>query len=478
MEARNSETPLGEFNIDIIDILKDIIKNIWVIILFGFITYMCTYMFVTYTYEPEYTTSSTLVVSNSTAGSYKYSNISTTASLAQVFTDITESEVLKDRVAKDIGMTSVPGTISASMINETNFLSLTVTSTTPRLAYDIINSVMDNYLDVAGYVVGDTVIQLLEEPMYPSAPSNYCDAEGKAKEASRLGILFMMSVIIILSYLKDTVKNKAEVEKKLDTKLFGTIYHENKHKTLRSLLKKNRNAVLISNPLVSFNFVEAYKKIRTSLEYKAEDKGIKVILVSSVLENEGKSTVAANIAIALAKNSKKVLLVEGDIRKPSVHKIFRLKGYRFKTIESYLRGECAYEDIIISSREEKLFLIAGREQQDNSTELISNGRMKELIERAKEDYDYIIIDSPPISLMADTEVIVEYTDASLLVVRQSRALTMDINDAIDILNGGQDKLLGCIYNDAFNPLENLSGYNNSYKNYYRRKSSSNYGSEI
>ncbi|WP_426350904.1 polysaccharide biosynthesis tyrosine autokinase [Alloiococcus sp. CFN-8] len=474
MEVRNTESPLREFNIDILDILKDIIKNIWVIILFGFIAYMCAYMYVTYTYEPEYTTNTTLVVSDSTAGSHKYSDISTTASLAEVFSNIIDSEILQNRVAEDIGMHSVPGDISVSLINDTNFLCLTVTSSTPRLAYDIINSVMDNYLDVAGYVVGHTVIQLLEEPMYPSGPSNYCDATGTAGKASKLGMLFMLAVVIILSYFKDTVKNKYEVEKKLDARLLGTIYHENKYKTLKSLFKKNRKAVLVSNPIVSLNFVEAYKKIRTSIEYRTENKGVKVILVSSVLENEGKSTVAANIAITLAKNSKKVLLIEGDIRKPSVHKIFQLKHQKTNAIESYLQGGCSYEQLIVESSEKNLFLISGKKHQDNSTELISNGRMKELIEKLRDSFEYIIIDSPPISLMADTEALVEYADASLLVVRQSRALTIDINDAIDVLNGEQGKLLGCIYNDV---IDIIDGYNSGYKDYYKNKISNRYNPE-
>ena len=171
-----------------------------------------------------------------------------------------------------------------------------------------------------------------------------------------IGMGLMMALLALIDYLKDDIKNEKEVEQKLDAKLFGTVYHEVKNKTLRGKIRKIKKGLLVTDPTCSFMFVENYKKLRTKLMYKTKQERGKVILVTSVMENEGKSTVAANIALTLAQKDEKVVLIDGDMRRPAIYKILEKKLKKEQEIGEYLNGNIPIDDIIHYDKENQYIL--------------------------------------------------------------------------------------------------------------------------
>ncbi len=483
MDNENTKEALGSLAFQefyIFDILRDIIRGWWLIILTALAAYMVTYVVVDKTYEPLYTSSTTFVVTTRGSSGTIYSNLTTATTTAKIFTKILDTDVLKDMVAETTGDSVYTADISASVIPETNLLGLKVVAPSPRIAYETIIAVMDSYPKVSDYMVGNAVLEVLGAPEVPILPSNFSGAKEYAQKALKIAAIAMIALLVLLSYMKDTIKDSSQVEKKLDTKLFGIVYHEAKNKTLRGRFKKNRSSILITSPSVSFSFVESYKKIRSRLNHRAKEGKLQVLLISSVLENEGKSTVAANIALALAKGGKKVLLIDGDLRKPSLHKIFQKDTSHIKGISDYLYGRCEIEALLSSGEIENLTFILESKSCKNSTELVGSKRMKILIDEMRKLFDYIIIDSPPMSLMADSEVMISCADASLLVIRESTAFAPEINDAVDVLKGGENKLLGCIYNNVKGAFSFSEGYGYGYGygkkygygSYYGKKQSS------
>jgi capsular exopolysaccharide synthesis family protein len=328
---------------------------------------------------------------------------------------------------------------------------------------------MEIYASVTNHIYGNAILDVLEAPEIPMYPSNPKDEQRKMKIAFCIGAAVMAAILAALSILRDNIKNEAEVTKKLDTKLFGVIYHENKYKTLRSMLRRKKKSILITSPTVSFMYVESIKKIRAKFEYKAAQKDGNVLLVTSVLENEGKSTIATNLALSLAQKSLNVLLVDADFYKPAVYKILQ------KNIQSNQElGECInntgdIKDALIFDENSGLYLLLGSKLYSNSTDLILKEAFRKLIGVAKKKMDYIIIDAPPLSASVDTEILADIADISMLVVRQSTARTREINDAIDLLSGCNSKLLGCIYNNVYmTAFGHRTGYGhkNSGKEYY------------
>lgn len=436
-----------ELPLDIYSILRALLKDWWMILTAGIIGAMIAYIMVGSAYTPTYTSRMTFIVSAKGSTS-NLSDLSAANEMAETFSEVLNSRLLKKKVQQELNLSYLPGNITTNVVEGTNLMSLSVSASSPEHAFKIMKSVLNNYSEITRYVLNNVVLDVMEAPQVPMAPSNPVSAGDMMKKYAMIGMACMIAVLALIDYMKDDIKNEKQVEQKLDTSLFGTVYHEKKGKTLKSRLKKNRRPLLITDPTSSFMFVETYKKLRTKLIYKTEQEKGKVLLVTSVLENEGKSTVAVNLALALAQKSGKVLLIDGDMRKPSVYKLLDQKLEKEQEIGDYLNGNVSLKDVIYQEPDHGLHLLIGSKSYGNSTELVSGERLKTLMKAVKKLADYVVIDSPPTSLMADAEILAEYADVSLLVVHQGMADARYINDAIDILDNGHSELLGCVYNDV------------------------------
>ena len=438
----------GENPLDIYSILRALVKDWWMIITAGILGAMIAYMMVAYAYTPSYTSSMTFIVSAKGSANI-LSDLNAANEMTETFSEVLNSRLLKKKVQEELNLSYLPGNISTSIVEGTNLMSLRVSAPSPEDAFKIMKSVLNNYSEITDYVLSSVVLDVLEAPQVPMRPSNPINARDMMKKYAIIAMALMAAILALIDYLKDDIKNVKEVEKKLDTKLFGTIYHERKSKSLKSRLKrKNKKGLLISDPTCTFMFVETYKKLRTKLMYKTKDKGkkAKTILVTSVMENEGKSTVAVNIALALAQKSSKVVLIDGDMRRPAVYKILENRLDKKQELGEFLKGTIDAEKILHYDEKTGLHLLIGSKHYSESTEMISSETMQGLIKGIQKLAEYVVIDSPPTSMMADAEVLAEYADVSLLVVRQGMASARMINDSIDMLESGSSELLGCIYN--------------------------------
>lgn len=436
-----------ELPVDIFSIIRALLKDWWMILTAGLVGVICAFILADAAYTPVYTSSMTFLVS-SRGSTSNLSNLSVASGMAETFSEVLNSRLLRQRVQADLDLEYMPGEIETTVVEGTNLMTLRVSASTPEYSFKIMKSIMEHYSEITDYVMSNVVLEVLEQPEVPMAPSNPISANDMMRNYGLIAMGLMALLLAVIDYLRDNVKNEKEVEKKLDTALFATIYHEEKNRTLRSKLKKTKMGLLLTDPTNSFLFVETYKKIRTKLMYKAGQKDSKVILVTSVMENEGKSTVAVNIAMALVQKSERVILVDGDMRRPASYKILHKKLTKGQEIGEYLNGRVPLDDILQKDSETGLYMMLGSRPYPNSTEMVSGSAMRNLMKAAKSIADYVVIDSPPTSLMADAEVLAEYADVSLLVVRQGMANVRELNDTIDMLDNSSSELLGCIFNDV------------------------------
>ena len=466
----NSKTVVqnNELPFDIYSIIRALLKDWWMIVTAGLVGMILAYVMAGVAYTPSYTSSMTFIVSAKGSTS-NLSDLTAANEMAETFSEVLNSRLLKKRVREELNLGYLPGTITTSVVAETNLMTLKVSAPSPEHAFKIMKSVLNNYSEITEYVLSNVVLDVLEAPQVPTAPSNPISARGLMRKYAVLGAVMMAALLALIDYLRDDVKNEKEVEQKLDTKLFGTIYHEVKNKTLQSKLRKSKKGLTITDPTRSFMFVENYKKLRTKIMYKMKQRGGKIILVTSVMENEGKSTVAVNIALALAQKSKKVVLMDGDIRRPAIYKILQQRLNKSQEIGEFLKGNTEIGEILRFDKNTGLNLLIGTKHYSNSTEMVSGERMRSMLKAVRKIADYVVIDSPPTSLMADAEILAEYADVSLLVVRQSTASVRMINDTIDMLEGSSSELLGCIYNDVktrvFSGKRVFGGYGYGYGGY-------------
>ena len=391
--------------------------------------------------------------------------------MAQTFQRILQSNVMKKILSEKLGIEELTDEIQAEVIGGTNLLTLTATANSPKEAIDLMHAVMENYTSVSYYTAGNAVMDVLEEPSIPMSPDNPLNAEATVKKAFWLTAAILCALFGLLSYMRDTIKQEDDIEKKLDARNLGAIPYERKNKTIKDFLKKDKRALLVTDPLAGFAFVEGYKKLATKVDYQMGKEGRKVLVITSVSENEGKSTIAANLAICLAEQSKKVVLIDGDFRRPSQFLIFGKMPEEKQEIGEVLKGNPDASLTLQESDVSGLYLIIGRNCYASSTELAMSVRMKQIIDICKKNMDYVIIDSPPTGLMGDAEALAGYSDAVMLSAKQNFIYSEDINDALDSFREHHSKVLGVVLNSAksFPKIGNsrFYGHYGKYGNYGR-----------
>ena len=167
--------------------------------------------------------------------------------------------------------------------------------------------------------------------------------------------------------------------------------------------------------------VEAYREIRSNIEFSNLDKDLKVISITSSMQNEGKSTIIANLAVSFAKLDKKVLIIEGDLRHPSVHRMFNISNINGLTdilLDKKTFSECAHCTEI-----KNLHVLTCGPIPTNPSEILSSNKIRQFIDDLRKHYDYIFIDAPPIGVVTDAGIISSYTDGCIFVVASNEVDT-------------------------------------------------------
>ena len=433
---------------DVFAICHDVLKNLWVAVLVGISAAFLTYVGAFLMYQPQYVSQTTFVVSARGSNTGAYANLSQTQRLAEVFRTVLDSDVLKKLVAEELGKDSFEGSVNVSIVPETNLLTVSVTADSPTTAFQQLNTMLEQYPAVSRNVLGQVVLEVFEDPNYPSVPSVAFQGNMMMKRGFLAGAGVMIVLFALFSYFKDTVKNEKEVEAKLDTSLYATIYHEWKYKNLKSILKREKKKIWLTEPSVSFGFGENIKKIRTKILYHQKKSKAKVLLVSSAGSQEGKTTLAVNLAIAFAQYPRKVLLIEGNLRTGGLREYLGIG--RDKT-EDW--GVCAeskgnLKDTVHFCKDLGFYVMVNDTRTSHPIEAIASASFTRFLDNMKEEMDLIIIDAPQVRGRADTEMWIRRADMSLLVVKQNKTLAKYINDSIDVLEGYGNKLLGCVFNDV------------------------------
>ena len=430
-------------------ILRDVLRSLWAILLGAIAVAMIVNMSVRADFRSTYSTTATFVVTSKTSSNYAYSNLSAASTMASSFSNILNSNLLKKKVCQDLGMSSFRATASARVINGTNLMTLHVTSDTPENTYRITRSIMNNVGDLTQFVSGDMVMEVLQDPAVPTKADASFSASRQTRKAFLLSFMAFTLVFVFFSYRKETIKGEKDMENKLDAKSLGMLHNEERYRSLGDWFRRKPRKYLVTELSAKFEFVERYKKIAAHVSSQAHKLHAKTILVTSVQEHEGKSTVSANLALTLVQQGYKVLLIDGDLRRPSQQNLFLEKGDKLKaSLGALLMGQATLSDAMIYDEDRGLELLLNKRNYTNSTDIVSSEYMSRLIAVVREHFDFVIIDSPPMSLMADAEVLADLSDMSILVVKYDTVLAQDLNDAIDSLRDCHGTFAGCILNQV------------------------------
>lgn len=386
-----------------------------------------------------------------------YTNLSATQQMAKTFSYIMSSDLIEDMIKEDLDVTTLNGHVETSVMDNTNILSLKVYGSSAEETFQMMQSVLNHYQELCTLVMPGAYVELLQTPLVPMAPLNPLSHYQNLMKAGVLSFLVFSLLVCFYSYMKDTIKTSRDVSEQLDMPLFCSVPYQ-KHG------KKQR--ILVSDVRTSFSYVEAFKRMRV----KIESSGHHVIMVTSARQNEGKSTVSANLALTLAKNKQRVLLLDLDLRNPSIARLF---GYEPQhEILDVLEGKASLQDSLHYDAGYKLSFLLGRRSSDLAPDLLGSVKMRSIIQVMRRHYDYLVIDCPPVGHLSDALVISELADAILFVVKQNDASSKMINDAVDLLKESNPNVLGCVFNHRVKHDSGTASHYyqyGSYRSYYGYK---------
>ena len=426
-----------------------LIRRLWLLMLVGLIVGASCAGITKLVEEPTYTSSMTFIVNNksekdlSSSGdnSVSYNDMSASAYMANTFVHLMTGRTMCNAIAAECKAypktaDEVEEMIAASRKTDSSIIDMTVTAGSPEEAYELAQAVKDTYKDVVQVYSGGS-IHLCDMPELPTEPDKSVGITRNAIIGALAGAVICALIIIIRDSARNTVRSQEDIQNKLQLNVIGEVSQVPGGERVYKKSAHGDRKLLITDKACGFAFIETYKAMRTKLELLNGRRGYKSFVISSAGANEGKTTVAVNLSLALAQNGYSVLLIDADLRKPSVLKnlgITNISGNGIADVVGMVKNS---SDAIKYIEKYKIFVLAGDECIADPTEVLSNAKTGEFIAAAKEKFDYIIIDTPPAGIVADAAICAKYTDSSIFVIREDRFPVPAILEAVsDLTQGG------------------------------------------
>jgi capsular exopolysaccharide synthesis family protein len=267
--------------------------------------------------------------------------------------------------------------------------------------------------------------------------------------AGVLGMMLSIGLVFLLEFLDRTIKSPEDIKRYLNLNIIGAI-PDTEH-------SEERRVVTFEDPKSPVS--EAYRTLRTNLKFASLDKEIKTIVVTSTIAGEGKSITTSNLATALAQAGSKVLLIDTDFRKPTIHKL--LKKPNSDGLADVLINNSDYKKSLKKGREKNIDILFSGLIPPNPSELLGSDVMKDFIKKVREEYDYVIFDTPPVALVTDAAVLANEVDGTILVTSVGMVEYEVAKRAVELLENVNANIIGSVLNKI--PI-GKSGY--SYYKYY------------
>lgn len=295
-------------------------------------------------------------------------------------------------------------------------------------------------------------IEVLDAAKPRNAAWNLPDRAGNTRKKLILALIIPIVFVVIYESLNNKIQSKGDIEKSTDIPILASIGKNTKDSNIPALAHKNSQ------------ISEAFRSLRTNLQYILREKNQKIIVVTSSISGEGKSFVATNLAAIIAISGKKTLLIGLDLRKPKLQNEFHFSNEI--GVSTHLINNNSYEEIINKTETENFFVALSGPVPPNPAELIESEQAQKFFERAKKEFDYIIIDTPPIAIVTDALLLLDITDAYLYVIRQKYSKKNVLKLIKEINNNVSLKNLSLIINDV--TVSRIYGYGYRYGYGYGR----------
>ena len=417
-------------------------------------------------YHPMYRSEAMFSVSVSSSGqtdidsfSYYYDN-SAAQQAVDSFPYILNTRLMRELICQKLGTSYINGSISSRSMAGTNCFVLSVSSSDPQAAYDILCAVMEVYPQVSRQVLGETQLSVSREPVVPTAPYTTLSWKRPLVVGTAVGFLLGMAALVVMALLRRTVVRPEDVQAIVNLPCLARI---------PLVQRKQRRSgaevpLLITKQPSDSAFCESHRLLRLKLlrQLTEEDK---ILLVTGSMDGEGKSTLATNLALMLSRDGKRVLLVDGDLRVPTLKDLLGLHKPSLGMGE-YLSAPTSSLKLLRYGRD-NLFVLAGDQPVENPTQLLQRELLEQLFVPLRDMFDYIILDAPACNVTADVSALCLHADRVIYTIREDMATTAQIYDGVQSLGDAGANLCGFVFTCS-TAVSSGSGYGYGYGYGYSR----------
>ena len=481
-----------EIEIDLQRLFAALVNKSWLIglvaVLFAVVTFLGTVLFVT----PQYQSAAMFYVNNNNLSigeasvSISSSDISASKSLVKSYIVILKTrETLNDVIdysGVDRTYGQLKGMVSASAVDSTEIFQVVVTSEDPAEAEKIADAIAHILPKRISSIIEGTSAKVVDSAVMPTKASspNYTK---NTMLGFAVGMALAAAVILITALLDNTIRSEEDITSTVKYPILAAVpdmtesgkggkYGKYAYGYRKRYgygygyggdKKPKDGKPAIVGPNITFAASEAYKLLRTKVTFSFTDEGCHVVGVSSAINSEGKSVSAVNLAYTMSQLNKRVLLIDCDMRRPTVPK--KLPIAKTPGLSDYLTGQEGSGKVIqmcnIKGDEQAFHVISAGRIPPNPMELLSSDKMEKLLERLRGHYDYIILDLPPVEEVGDALAAAKYLDGVLMVVRQNGCDRISLSNAVRQFEFVDTRILGVVFNG-------ISAERGRYNKYYRK----------
>ena len=427
--------------IDLREYIFIIRKRIWIILLITVVSVAASGLVSFYVLESVYETHTTMMVGKTKQEQMiEYNDVLLSQKLVKTYGEIARSRIVSKEVIENLNLEYTPeqlkNKVSVSPVKDTEIIMISVQDSDPAKAAEIANNVALVFIKHVVAIMNVDNVQVIDKAEIPQNAIKPREMLNMAI-AGLLGLMLSFGIVFLLEYLDNTIKSPGDVEKYLELPTIGTIPEIN---------EKDHSHKIIAMDNPKSPIAEAYRTLRTNLQFSSLDKEMRSIVVTSTGPGEGKTTTICNLAVTMAQSGIKVLLIDCDLRKSQVHKHFELSNNR--GITNVLARHASFEEAVKRTQTMGLDILTAGPKPPNPAELVGSNVMKEFIREMTKEYDRVLIDAPPVGVVTDAALLSTIVDGTILVVasgqvnidatQRSKSLLQKVN--ANILGGLLNKI--------------------------------------
>lgn len=448
-------------------LLIAVLRKLWIPILTALLCAGLTLGATHFLITPLYQASAMFYVNNGSASlggadvHISSADINASKSLVETYIVILNTrETLADVIEQtglNIGSSTLRDMIVAEPVNDTEIFRVVVTSDDPAEAELIANTIAKVLPERIANIVEGSLAKVVDTASYPAKPSSPNHVNNLI-----LGFLFGavlgVFIVVLQEFLSISIREEEDItqicqqpilaevpDMSQADKVAGYGYSAEKRKPREGA----HSVVLDINS--SFAVAEAYNLLRTNLQYSfADEEACRVIGISSAISGEGKSVSAINLACSMSQLNKRVLLIDCDMRKPTVAEKLRLK--KKPGLSGLLTGQCTITEAVQTYQDERarcsFYAISAGQNPPNPIELLSSHRMSVVLQAIRKSFDYVILDLPPVCEVSDALAVKQSVDGILLVVRQNRCNRIVLKETLRKFEYVGAKIVGIVFNSV------------------------------